>query len=214
MRDRIASCSVVREYEAWGDNVVAVYGYDGSDIPSLLAFEGNFVIFDDPLAIVKEALKGRGPKEAVPRAFETLKIQAGVTIDYGAYRDLQRHRMCTPFPGVLGCKLGFDTPPLLALFGVEDEYVRAMRAAAMNWAIVAETAPMQAQYMVPLGYKFRMLWDMNLREFIHVVELRTRKQGHPSYRKVVQDLYRQVLEQLPWLEEFVRADMDDSPVIK
>ena len=53
----------------------------------------------------------------------------------------------------------------------------------------------------------RALWTLNLRELFHVIELRTGRQGHASYRRVAQDLYRAVQEVHPWLGKLIRADM-------
>ena len=51
-------------------------------------------------------------------------------------------------------------------------------------ATIAETHPHEAEYTVPLAYRTRTLWTMNLRELFHVVELRSTRQGHPSYRRI------------------------------
>ena len=37
--------------------------------------------------------------------------------------------------------------------------------------------------------------EMNAREAMHVIELRTTPQGHPSYRRVCQEMHRLIAEQ-------------------
>jgi thymidylate synthase ThyX len=50
---------------------------------------------------------------------------------------------------------------------------------------------------------------MNLRELFHMVELRSAREGHPSYRRVAQQMYKQATSALPWLKDMVRVDLND-----
>jgi thymidylate synthase ThyX len=43
-----------------------------------------------------------------------------------------------------------------------------------------------APYAVVMAYRVRFYMDMNAREAMHLIELRTSPQGHPSYRRVCQ----------------------------
>jgi thymidylate synthase ThyX len=49
-----------------------------------------------------------------------------------------------------------------------------------------------APYAVAMAYRVRFYMDMNAREAMHVIELRTAPQGHPSYRRVCQAMHRAV----------------------
>ena len=46
----------------------------------------------------------------------------------------------------------------------------------------SERFPAQAAYAVSLAYKVRFVMQMNAREAMHLIELRTTPQGHPAYR--------------------------------
>jgi thymidylate synthase ThyX len=46
-----------------------------------------------------------------------------------------------------------------------------------------------------MAYRVRFYMDMNAREAMHVIELRTAPQGHPSYRRVCQRMHRLIAEQ-------------------
>jgi thymidylate synthase ThyX len=46
-----------------------------------------------------------------------------------------------------------------------------------------------AQYAVSMAYRVRFVMDMNAREAMHVIELRTAPQGHPAYRRVCQRMH-------------------------
>ena len=54
---------------------------------------------------------------------------------------------------------------------------------------------MVAQYAVAMAYRIRFYLQMNAREAMHVIELRTSPQGHPAYRRVCQKMHRLIAEQ-------------------
>ena len=129
-----------------------------------------------------------------------------LVLDYGAYRDMQRHRMLSPYTARLGCDLGAEVPPELAEMGVREEFEGALAKAEAAYRTIAATHPWEAQYVVPLAYRVRTTWQMNVRELFHVVELRSAKQGHISYRRMAQALHREAVKALPWLRGLVRVD--------
>src|SRR5262249_36396418 len=49
-------------------------------------------------------------------------------------------------------------------------------------------------YSVAMAYRVRFVMDMNAREAMHVIELRTAPQGHPAYRRVCQMMHRAIAE--------------------
>jgi hypothetical protein len=160
-------------------------------------------------AIVCAALARRGPHDPACRAFEATSMTFELLLDYGAYRDLQRHRMLSPYTQRLTCRLGFETPAELTAFGLSNEYAQAMLEAVDVWERIEEKFPLEAQYAVPLGFRIRTLWTLNLREAIHVIELRSAKQGHASYRRIAQSMYRTLLHVHPWMQGLVRVDLED-----
>ena len=131
-------------------------------------------------------------------------------MDFGAYRDLQRHRMLSPFTQRLGCHLGAEVPPELdEMPGIGEEFRAALDSAEATWHEMAPSLPFEAQYVVPLAFRLRTMWQMNLRELFHMVELRSAREGHPSYRRVAQQMYRQSVKALPWLKDLIRVDLND-----
>ena len=46
-----------------------------------------------------------------------------------------------------------------------------------------------------MAYRVRFYMEMNAREAMHVIELRTAPQGHPAYRRVCQAMHRLIAEQ-------------------
>src|SRR4029077_8136242 len=58
----------------------------------------------------------------------------------------------------------------------------------------AQGPPEAAAYAVVMAYRVRFYMDMNAREAMHVIELRTAPQGHPSYRRVCQAMHRAIAD--------------------
>jgi thymidylate synthase ThyX len=162
--------------------------------------------------LVRSSLAARGPHDPAPRAFEASSVTVELMLDYGAYRDLQRHRMLTPAVQRLTCRLGFETPAELVDMDLLEPYMEAMLAARDAWSAIERDHLLEAQYAIPLGFRVRVLWTLNIRELFHVVELRSAKQGHASYRRIAQGLYRTACTAYPWLKGMMRVDLKDYPL--
>ncbi|MEA2842541.1 MAG: hypothetical protein QOJ69_212 [Actinomycetota bacterium] len=138
----------------------------------------------------------RGNRRHKPgRALETVSYRFDVLSDYGAFRDLQRHRMLTLQWQPLGPRHGYVLPPDVVAAGVGDRFEEAMsRSAALHDAL-AGPFPAAAQYAVALAFRIRYSIEMNAREAVHMLELRTAPAGHPEYRHVCQEMHRLIAEQ-------------------
>jgi thymidylate synthase ThyX len=55
--------------------------------------------------------------------------------------------------------------------------------------------PLEAGYAVALAHRVRCVMQMNAREALHLIELRSGTAGHPSYRRIAQQMYRAIAEQ-------------------
>jgi len=164
---------------------------------------------------VLDALLGDRPnrRQRPARALEHAQYAFEIVANFAAYRDLHRHRMLTQDRQLLGTALGFDVPPGLAelarsepaLLGMDERFVAAMEAAAKAHArLEDDLGPAIAQYVVPLAYRVRWYFRVNLREIYHLCELRTTPQGHPDYRWVAQEMFRLVGEVHPRLARYAR----------
>ena len=122
--------------------------------------------------------------------------------DFGAYRDLQRHRMITQERQRLTCSHGYCTPKELIESGLENEYRAAMEAAKAAFDTIASELPEEAQYVVPMAYNVRWYITANLRSLQWITELRSISAGHIAYRTVAQQLARCVIEAFPQFERF------------
>ncbi|HCP60859.1 MAG TPA: thymidylate synthase, partial [Actinobacteria bacterium] len=116
--------------------------------------------------------------------------------DYGAFRDLQRHRTLTVEWQQLTTRHGFELPQEIEQAGASADFREVMaRSADLHAMLVSESLGPVAQYAVPMAYRIRFVMDMNAREAMHVIELRTTPQGHPAYRRVCQRMHTLIAEQ-------------------
>jgi thymidylate synthase ThyX len=128
------------------------------------------------------------------RAFERTEYRFDVVSDYGAFRDLQRHRMLTIEWQDLGPALGYEVPDVVAEAGIVGRYESSMARSAELYDLMARQCPAQASYAVALAFRVRYAMQMNAREAMHMLELRSGEQGHPAYRVVAQDMHRLIAE--------------------
>jgi thymidylate synthase ThyX len=128
------------------------------------------------------------------RALERPFYRFDVLADYGAFRDLQRHRMLTIEWQQLAPRHGYERPEAVDAAGATDAFNGAMERSADLHDALAEQFPEQAPYAVSLAYNIRFAMQMNAREAMHLIELRTTPQGHPAYRLVAQEMHRLIAE--------------------
>ncbi len=127
------------------------------------------------------------------RAFERTRYRFDVLADYGAFRDLQRHRLLTLEWQRLTTAHGYVEPAAIEEAGALADWRRVMdRSADLHDALVAHGLQDAAAYAVAMAYRVRFYMDMNAREAMHVIELRTSPQGHPSYRRICQQMHRAI----------------------
>jgi hypothetical protein len=130
------------------------------------------------------------------RAFERTSYRFDVLTDYGAFRDLQRHRLLTIEWQPLSPRHGYALPEAIEAVGAADDWRQVMeRAAELHRALEADGLALVAPYAVSMGYRIRFYMELNAREAMHLIELRTSPQGHPAYRRVCQAMHRLIAEQ-------------------
>lgn len=129
------------------------------------------------------------------RAFERTSYRFDILGDYGAFRDLQRHRLLTIDWQPLGPHHGYDLPPALREAHAEEDFARVMERSRETYeALVAEGFTTVAPYVVSMAHRIRYVIQMNAREAMHLIELRSSPQGHASYRRIAQQMHRQIGE--------------------
>jgi thymidylate synthase ThyX len=147
---------------------------------------------------VLEAYVGRreNRRHKPGRAFERTSYRFDVLGDYGAFRDLQRHRLLTLEWQPLSTRHGHVTPEELSEAGALADWTRVMGdSAELHDALVSAGLGEVAPYAVAMAYRVRFYLEANAREAMHIIELRTAPQGHPAYRRICQTMHRLIAEQ-------------------
>ncbi|MDH4145153.1 MAG: FAD-dependent thymidylate synthase [Acidimicrobiia bacterium] len=129
------------------------------------------------------------------RALERTDYRFDVFADYGAFRDLQRHRLLTIEWQRFTPHHGYVRSPAIDEAGHASRFDQAMARSAALYEHLAGEFPEQAGYAVALAYRVRFVMQMNARSAMHVLELRSTPQGHPSYRRVAQEMHRLIAQE-------------------
>ncbi len=177
--------------------VIAAAMYAVSNLPDdQLLVAARAMGEDERAAILRAYVGDRQNRRHRPgRAFERTDYRFDVLCDYGAFRDLQRHRMLTIEWQPLTTAHGAELPDAIVEAGAQDDWQQVMDAgAALYEHLVADGLAEAAQAVVPMAYRVRFVMQMNAREAMHLCELRSSPQGHPVYRRIAQEMAHQIGE--------------------
>jgi thymidylate synthase ThyX len=147
------------------------------------------------------------------RGLEALRYRFEIVADYGAFRDLQRHRLLTVQWQPLTPDLGADVPEQVELAGCGEDYRRALDISAAEYRRLADHGlATAAPYALCLGYRIRFVLDLNAREAMQLIELRSGREGHPSYRAVAHEMHAQISAVHPSVGALMtHVDRDTEP---
>jgi hypothetical protein len=149
---------------------------------------------EDRARVMQAYVGDRGNRRHRPgRALERPAYRFDILADYGAFRDLQRHRMLTIEWQQLSPHHGYTRPELIDEIGLTASFDAAMDRSAALFGELDRFGP-AASYAVSLAYRVRFMFDLNARSAMHMLELRSTPQGHPAYRSVAQEMHTAIGE--------------------
>jgi thymidylate synthase ThyX len=178
--------------------VVAAALYAVSDLPDDQLFDvARRMSADNRAGVLRAYVGNRANRRHKPgRAFERTSYRFDVLSDYGAFRDLQRHRLLTLEWQPLGVLHGYVEPEAIEAAGAHKDWTHVMEASAeLHDGLHAAGLSAVAPYAVSMAYRIRYYMEMNAREAMHLIELRTAPQGHPAYRRICQAMHKLIAEQ-------------------
>ncbi len=190
----------------WAPRLMAIahilYPYTNLSLRALYYFASNLTSEEQFLIIETycQHKSVRGNRRNKPgRALEFgYPITFDLIGDFGIYRDLQRHRMLTQERQLLNPNLGYSVPKELCEAGFGDKIEACVAKSEELYNLLRDACgPEVAQYAVLFIFNIRWYMGMNYREAFHLMELRTIPQGHPSYRRLVQEMHNKLLEKDP-----------------
>jgi thymidylate synthase ThyX len=151
-----------------------------------IASEVDTLADADRAALLGALLSGRENRRHLPgRGLEALRYRFEIVSDYGAFRDLQRHRVLTVQWQALGPHLGAERAEEVDAAGLEPLFEAAFERSRAAWQRLADAGlGPQAAYALCMAFRIRYVLDMNAREAMHLIELRSGREGHASYRTI------------------------------
>ncbi|MEO5899946.1 MAG: FAD-dependent thymidylate synthase, partial [Ilumatobacteraceae bacterium] len=195
--DQVAAVQLVDWDPDAEDKLLAAICYQYSHLPEQQLLERVRTLGPtERLALVRSYVGERENRRHKPgRAFERVDYRFDVLSDYGAFRDLQRHRMLTIEWQALTPNHGYVRPELIEEAGMADIFDDSMARSAALYDALHEEFPEQASYAIAMAFRMRYTMQFNAREAIHLLELRSSAQGHPAYRRIALEMHRLIAEQ-------------------
>jgi len=190
---------VLSDFDPEGElKVVAAALYAAGSLPDAqLLAQARAMTHSERVRVLRAYVGDRENRRHKPgRAFERTSYRFDVLTDYGAFRDLQRHRMLTLEWQTLSTAHGYSVGQSVSEIGALGDWRAAMEHCAEAYREVRRETGLAdvAAYAVPMAHRVRFYMEMNAREAMHTIELRTGPAGHPSYRRVCQTMHRLIAE--------------------
>ncbi|WP_420638108.1 FAD-dependent thymidylate synthase [Candidatus Poriferisocius sp.] len=170
---------------------------------------------DDRFSVMRAYVGNRTNRRHKPgRALERPYYRFDILADYGAFRDLQRHRMLTLEWQKLSTRHGYTRPSAVDAAGCAPQFDEVMERSSALYDLLQRDFPEQASYAVSFAYKVRFAMTLNARAAMHLIELRTTPQGHSVYRGIGQDMWRLIRDEAghPVVAEMMKfVDLTEEP---
>lgn len=181
--------------------IVADILYEHTDLPlQELQRQVQTWPYEQKVAVFRTYVGERLNRRHRPgRALEKIHYSFDLVAKYGAFKDLQRHRMVDALEWQeFTPRLGYDVPKLVEQAGLSEAFERCFDLSLeLHSALQAARGPLIAQYATLHGHNVRWKVTMNAREAFQMLELRSSPQGHPAYRKLAQQMHARIAEVHP-----------------
>ena len=138
------------------------------------------------------------------RAFENTYYTFDLCNNFGMFRDFHRHRALTLERQLLTTDHGYVIPNEIKTLGLQKEFKECMNNTKSTFEKIRKKFPEQSQYVVNFAYNYPCFMKLNLREACHLIELRTIPQGHIDYRRVAQEMYKEINRVHPNLSKIMK----------
>ncbi|HEB52297.1 MAG TPA: hypothetical protein ENI87_03470 [bacterium] len=194
------------------DRLLASLLYESSRLPfDALVDRVRALAADERQALLDRVMARRGSHDAWPQGLEGADpFEFETVLDFGAYRDVGRHRKGFQQQQRLTTAHGFAVPPLMRDADLADEYTAVMNRAAVRQQRIAERFPHASAYVTPFGFLQRVRLQFDPRQVDYFVELRSGPEGHFSYRRVAIEMFEHVRRVSPLFARFIRARLGDA----
>ncbi len=175
--------------------------------PNTGAYSGTSLTTEEEISIINELISMRGNRRhKIGRAFESINYTFEVTMNYGAFREFQRHRFFSIIRKPLSTDYGYDIPDNLGKIPeLNSRYNDLMqKVGEMHNKIKKKYGVKTAQYIVPYAYRYPVIFSANLNELTYFIELRSNPQVHPDLRRVAFDIFNEIRRVHPVLAGLIK----------
>ncbi len=155
-------------------------------------------------ALIDDALKTLGPHDVPVRELESVEYTFEFLLDYGAYRELKRHRMMSYIAQPATVTNGYLVPDLIEEAGLTGDFNKAMDVSQQAFDKIYRELPNVAPYVTTHAHLRRVICKMNLRECYHLFKLRTGPDAHFTLRRVMTEAMEQGRQVHPLLFKHLR----------
>lgn len=194
------------------DRLLASLAYESStsSLAELLA-AAKAMPAEERRALMDSALAARGPRDAMPFALEGAQpFEFEILVDFGAYRDIGRHRKGTQQQQPLTVSHGYLVPPLIEEAGFADDYRAVLDRAADLQETVARTHDLAAGYVTPFAFLQRVRLIFDPRQICYFIELRSGPEGHFAYRDIAIGMHRAIEKVSPLFASLIRVKLGSA----
>lgn len=153
--------------------------------------------------VLEQVFDRLGKHDEPVRSLRGARIAFELYPDYGAWRDIHRHRRCNQTFPMPTCDFGYDTPWLVKEAGLEAHYMEHMEKTAEMFEKARKISPEEAVIVPALGFRVKQTFDSDIDEWVYVWRLRTTEHGHFSYRQIFIEAFEQVKQHIPLLAEII-----------
>jgi thymidylate synthase ThyX len=138
----------------------------------------------DSSLLPREILEKRPAKTELPKHLsEAGNLQLEFTLDFGSFRDLQRHRAITQRMPLLTMELGFEEWYLKEVPKEVKEKALPFLKNQQEKISALKISKEEKQYYIAMGYKTSNRVTATLPALVYLVELRATRFVHPTLRK-------------------------------
>ena len=194
--------------EMYREYIGQKYSYYFPDEPVEFSMTTNIV--HEQLAAYKDLIYWRPEKTGLPQFLAELgTVTFEFQLDFGSFRDIQRHRNGVCRMPLLTTGRGFHNWYIDQL--PEDLKIQARELISQQCQAIdaLDATPEIKQYYIAMGFLVDCKVTYGLPATAYVIELRSGKPVHPTLRKVAHKMHGALTEKFPFLRLLSDLEIDD-----
>ncbi len=203
---------LIKNSEMYSDKfmaALAVFPFVGASIDEIFKTLKD----SDVSEILHLIHKHRAPGQGLASSLVHSGIIAETMLPWHINRDILRHRRGSRSRQLLGTRLGFVTPELFQLAGIDTEFAESMKVAEEIFENARSYDKFIAEKLVPWGFKYRSLQTWQLNQLSYIIAIRSRpKVGHLDYVKFARELWAETAKFYPETAKYIEVNRDEYPV--